>query len=66
MNFWPEDYYGKTVDVTGVVIKKYDLPVFIPKEGQPVVTGIPVSEGTDLHEASKRYLLRKATWKLIE
>ncbi len=66
LNYWPEDYNGKTIEVTGVVIKKHDLPVFIPKEGEPVVTGIPVPEGTDIHEASKRYLLKNATWKLIE
>ena len=66
LNYWPKDYSGKTVEVTGVVIKRHDLPVFIPEDGKPVVSGIPVPEGTDLHEASKRYLLKDATWKLIE
>jgi hypothetical protein len=66
LGYWPDGFSGKEVEVTGVLIKKYDLPVFIPKEGEPVATGIPVSEGTDLHEASKRYLLKNATWKLIE
>ena len=66
LDYWPDGFSGKEVAVKGVLIKRYDLPVFIPKEGEPVLTGIPVSEGTDLHEASKRYLLKNATWKLIE
>ena len=62
LSFWPEKYRGKKVSVTGTVIKRYDLPVFIQKIGEPSRTGIPVREGTDLHSASKRYLLENARW----
>lgn len=66
LSHWPEEYFGNNVQVTGFVIVKYDLPVFIPKEGEPLKTGIPVPEGTDLHEASKRFLLKNAKWKLLK
>ena len=62
---WPDDYFGKRIKVTGVVIERYDLPVYIQKEGNPVSSGIPVPEGTDLHEASRRYLLKDAKWELV-
>ena len=66
---WPTGYYlggsnGKTLKVTGIVIEKYDLPVFIYKEGE-IRSGIAVPEGTDLKEASHRYLLKDAKWKII-
>ena len=63
---WPLGYYGKRVVVTGIVIIKHDLLVFIQKEAEPQVTGVPVAEGTDLHLKRKRYLLKNATWNLIE
>ena len=66
LNYWPDDFNGKEVEVTGVVIKRHDLPVFIQKEGEPIISGIPVPKGTDLHSASKRYLLKNANWKLVE
>ena len=66
---WLTGYYleglnGKTLKVTGTVIEKYDLPVFIYKEGDSR-SGIPVPEGTDLKEASHRYLLKNAKWEII-
>lgn len=70
LEMWPDDYYlgednCKTVRVTGKLITKDDLPVFIHKEGEPWIHGIPVPEGTDLKAASRRYLLKDATWKVI-
>jgi hypothetical protein len=67
---WPEEYYsggdrGKKVRVSGILGEDHGLPVFIPKEGEPPVQGIPVPEGTDLKKASHRYLLRDATWELL-
>ena len=67
---WPTGYYsegfnGKTLKVTGILIEKYDLPVFIQKKGEPARSGMPVPEGTDLKEASHRYLLENITWKVI-
>lgn len=66
---WPEKVYGKTITVSGTVIEKFDLPVFVPCDGQHPLTapsGIPVPEGTDLHEASRRYLLKDADWKVVQ
>ncbi len=70
LEMWPDDYYlgeenCKTVRVTGELIAKDDLPVFIHKEGEPWKQGIPVPEGTDLKAASRRYLLKDAEWKVI-
>ena len=62
---WPRDHVGKRVRVTGVLEERHDLPVFIRKPGEPVAAGIPVPEGTDLRNASHRYIVRDAKWSLI-
>ena len=61
---WPSGFRGKRVSVTGTLIERHDLPVFIPSPNDPGIQGIPVPKGTDLHKASQRYLLKDATWKL--
>ena len=66
LDAWPDGYQGKRVIVTGIVVKRHDLPVFVQKEGEPARSGIPVPEGTDLHEASGRYLLENAEWEILE
>ena len=67
---WPEGFYkggdeGVVVEVTGVLIGKYDLPVYIQKDGEPAGAGIPVPEGTDLKMASFRLLIDKAKWSKL-
>lgn len=67
LDSWPDGYYevggeGKLLKVTGVLGEDHGLPVFVPREDEPIVQGIPVPEGTDLDEASRRYLLRDAEW----
>ncbi|MCA9706241.1 MAG: hypothetical protein KDK70_10370 [Myxococcales bacterium] len=67
LHSWPAGYYeggdrGRELTVTGVLHEDHGLPVFVPKEGEPVVQGIPVPEGTDLEQASRRYVLRDASW----
>jgi hypothetical protein len=67
LHSWPDGYYdggdrGKRVRVTGILDEDHGLPVFVPKEGEPIQQGIPVPEGTDLDEASKRFVLRDAKW----
>jgi tetratricopeptide (TPR) repeat protein len=64
---WPSGYYrgegqAKRVRVTGTVIERHDLPVFISKKGDLPRAGIPVPEGTDLYKASRRFLLKDAKW----
>ena len=71
IDFWPDGYYlgeerGKRLRVTGTVIDRHDLPVFIPKEGELPKAGIPVPEGTDLHKASRRFLIQNAKWVVVE
>jgi hypothetical protein len=70
---WPKGYYfghdsGKMLKVTGTLIEKYDLPVFIESEEDKIRPrwGMPVPPGTDLKKASHRYLLREAKWEEIK
>ncbi len=70
MKEWPNGYYlggdsGKNLRVTGIVIEKYDLPVFIQNNGDLRKSEIPVPKGTDLKEASHRYLLQDAKWEIV-
>ena len=71
LDSWPPGLYqglarGKRVRVTGIVIERGDLPVFIERQGEPRKTGIPVPEGSDLSTARKRYLLKDVTWTVLE
>jgi hypothetical protein len=62
----PSELSNKRIIVTGTVIERNDLPVFVPEPGKPFVhQGIPVPEGTDLKKASHRFLLKDVTWKLF-
>jgi hypothetical protein len=63
---WPREYVGQRVRVTGILDERHDLPVFIQKPGEPFAGGIPVPEGTDLHSASRRYIVRNAQWSLMK
>jgi len=62
---WPDGIAGRRVHVTGVLVERYDLPVFIQKPGEPIAQGMPVPEGTDLHAASRREVLRDAHWSVV-
>jgi hypothetical protein len=71
LSWWPDSVLqaakaGKRVRVTGTAIERYDLPVFIPQEENSVKGGILVSPGSDLRDASRRFLLKNATWTLRE
>jgi hypothetical protein len=70
MSSWPSGYYtekeSKSAQVTGVLIERYDLPVFVPSNDSIVQQGIPVPKGTDLKEASHRYLLKDFKWNEIK
>ena len=63
---WPLGTAGRKVRVTGVLEERHDLPVYVQKAGEPPAAGIPVPEGTDLREASRRYVIREAKWSLME
>ena len=54
MDEWPAGAAGRKVRVTGVLEERHDLPVHIQKAGEPPAAGIPVPEGTDLRQASRR------------
>jgi hypothetical protein len=62
---WPRELVGRRVRVTGVLEERHDLPVYIQRPGEPVAAGIAVPEGSDLQHASRRYVIRDATWGLI-
>jgi hypothetical protein len=63
---WAEEFSGKQVEVVGILEERHDLPVFVADtaEERGHLQGIPVPSGTDLHEASRRLVLRDARWKL--
>jgi hypothetical protein len=70
---WPSEVMGagtfgrgKRVRVTGQVIRRADLPAFVEKPGEPRKTGIPVASEAQLEAASTRFLLRGATWTVLE
>ena len=65
---WPSELYfgkgdGEQVTVTGTVVERNDVPVFIPNPNKPLVQGVPVPEGTDLEGASKRYVLESVEYQ---
>ena len=70
MSSWPGGYYtereSKSAQVTGILIEKYDLSVFVPSNDSIVQQGIPVPKGTDLKEASHRYLVKDYKWNEIK
>lgn len=68
---WPEGFYsggeqGKHLRVTGTVIKKGDLPVFVQKPGEAPKSGIPVNSEEELERAKWRYLLKDSKWTVLE
>jgi hypothetical protein len=63
LDAWPEGMRGKRVRVTGKMIQRSDLPVFVEREGEPIMAGIPVPPGSDLEKSRRRFLLTEATWK---
>lgn len=71
LDSWPSGFYrglqdGVRVRVTGTVVERSDLPVFVEKPGEPRRSGIPVPEGTDTKKAAQRFLLSEATWTKLE
>ena len=66
LDAWPPELRGKVVEVTGRVIERSDLPVFVHQDGEPERAGIPVGPGTDLAQARRRFLLTEARWKVVE
>jgi hypothetical protein len=71
LDSWPEGFYsggdrGKRVRVTGTVIQRDDLPVFVQKPGGPLIQGIPVQSEEEKQRAKWRYLLRDAKWTVLD
>ena len=69
-NSWPKNYYlgerkSKTVKITGILIERNDLPVFIANDDE-LKQGMSVPKGTDLKQASHRFLLKNVSWKIIK
>lgn len=62
---WPDSAHGKKVRVTGVYQSRKDLPVFVPKDGEPAVAGIPVPAGADLDAAATRRVLTEVKWEVL-
>ncbi len=62
---WPVEFVGKRVRIAGILEERHDLPVVVQRPGEPIVAGIPVAEGQDLHAASLRYVIRAARWSLV-
>jgi hypothetical protein len=70
LDYWPTGFYlggrqGKHLRVTGIVIERNDLPIFVPGENTEQKGGIPVKKEADLEKAKKRFLLKDASWEII-
>ncbi len=68
LSTWPDEIAvgaqpGKELTVTGVLSEDNQLPVFVQKKDEPIVQGIPVPQGTDIQQASHRFVLNNATWE---
>jgi hypothetical protein len=68
LDTWPDEviprgHTGGRLRVTGILGQDHASPVFVPKEGEPIKTGMPVPEGTDLKKAGHRFVLDQATWE---
>jgi len=68
---WPDGLYhgndkGELVEVTGLVVQRNDVPVFIPEPGEPMRQSVYVPPGTDPEKARKRYVLENVEWKPAE
>lgn len=66
LDAWPTEARGKRLQVTGKVIQRSDLPVFVHQEGEPEMQGMPVPSGTDLEKARRRFLLAEPKWRVLE
>lgn len=65
-NRWPKNYYlgenqSKTVKITGILIERNDLPVFIANDDGLAQQGMSVPKGTDLKKATHRFLLKNVS-----
>jgi len=67
---WPEACFsgaqGKRLRVTGTVIQRSDLPVFVARPGEPAVAGIPVQSEEERNRAKWRFLLTGVHWTVLE
>lgn len=64
--YWAVEFCGTRLCMTGRVIERSDLPVYIRRnDGYPIRGGVPAKEGTDLERAKRRYFLADATWRIV-
>ena len=71
LDAWPEGFDAgggrrKHLRVSGTVIKKDNLPVFVQQPGALPRAGMPVQSAEALEKAQWRYLLKDATWTVLE
>jgi hypothetical protein len=72
MDSWPDGYYNseteaKTIKVTGILIERNDLPIYIHNEKNSIYQqGIPMPKGTNLKKANHRYLLKNYKWIVLD
>jgi len=64
---WPDEALGKRVILSGHLVVRHDLPVFIQPDPDVfpdavLQAGIPVPKGTDLYKASERSVIEDAHW----
>jgi hypothetical protein len=71
LDSWPNGFYpgagkGKRLRVTGTVIKRDDMPVYIEKRDQSAKGGMPVHSEEELAREKSRFLLKDARWTVLE
>lgn len=64
MTGWPDPGAGR-VRATGRLSEDHGRPVFVRRPEAPIVQGVEVPEGTELREASHRWVLLDASWRWL-
>lgn len=64
MSRWPQAVLqgGTELCVTGTLVQRRDLPVFVPEEDGVAKAGMPVAVGSGGSDAGLRFLLKDAKW----
>ncbi len=66
LDAWPDALVGQKVRVEGILVERDDVPVVVYRPGEPIATGVPVSDLQDIAAARRRTVISEATWTRVE